>query len=72
MVFKWSMQEINLNLEKIDIKEKDEHGRTYRNISRWGLLILTVEDINFILFSDYRKTFFALISLNIYSRRRIH
>ena len=57
MVFKWSMQEINLNLEKIDIKEKDEQGRTYRNISRWGLLILTVEDIYFILFSDYRKTF---------------
>ena len=57
MVFKWSMQEINLNLEKIDIKEKDEQGRTYKNISRWGLLILTVEDIYFILFSDYRKTF---------------
>ena len=57
MVFKWSMQEINLNLEKIDIKEKDEQGRTYRNISRWGLLILTVEDIYFNLFSDHRKTF---------------
>ncbi len=30
MVFKWSMQEINLNLEKIDIKEKDEHTGIYQ------------------------------------------